>query len=67
MRGSRVTWSPDSPRNEAVKNPRQAGEPRGKKNVFTTVYIYLQIIASGNPLPLSEKPASYLSPIFNLY
>jgi putative transposase len=28
MRGSRVTWSPDSPRNEAVKNPSQAGEPR---------------------------------------
>ncbi len=49
MRGSRVTWSPDSPRNEAVKNPSQAGEPRGKE-VFTTNYNYSQVIASGKPL-----------------
>jgi len=36
MRGSRVTWSPDSPRNEAVKTRAKRGNPETKK--------YLKII-----------------------
>ena len=30
MRGSRVTWSPDSPRNEAVKTRAKRGNPEAK-------------------------------------
>ena len=49
MRGFRVKLSPDSPRNEAMKTQAKRGEPRGKKNVFTSNYSYSQVIASGKP------------------
>jgi len=40
MRGSRVTWSPDSPRNEAVKTRAKRGNPEAKKysQLFTSIY-----------------------------
>jgi putative transposase len=40
MRGSRVTWSPDSPRNEAVKTQAKRGNPETKKysQLFTSIY-----------------------------
>ena len=40
MRGSRVTWSPDSPRNEAVKTRAKRGNPETKKysQLFTSIY-----------------------------
>jgi len=41
MRGSRVKWSPDSPRNEAVKTR--------DKETFKNNYSYTQIITSGKP------------------
>jgi hypothetical protein len=59
MRGSRVTWSPDSPRSEAVKNPSQAGEPRGENHVFKNIYSY----SSGNCLGETHgfKSSSYMN------
>jgi len=48
MKGSRVMWSPDSPRNEAVKNPSQAGEPRD-------IHKYSQIITSNHPGETPER------------
>ncbi|MCC6053624.1 MAG: IS200/IS605 family accessory protein TnpB-related protein, partial [Desulfurococcaceae archaeon] len=40
MRGSWVTWSPDSPRSEAVKTRAKRGNPEAKKylEVFTTIH-----------------------------
>ena len=40
MRGSRVTWSPDSPRSEAVKTRAKRGNPEAKKylKVFTAIH-----------------------------
>jgi putative transposase len=48
MRGLRVKWSPDSPRNEAVKTRAKRGNPRSKE-IFKNNYTYSQIIASGKP------------------
>jgi len=36
MKGSRVTWSPDSPRSEAVKTRAKRGNPETKKHLKTT-------------------------------
>jgi len=35
MKGSRVTWSPDSPRNEAVKTRAKRGNPEAEKYLKT--------------------------------
>jgi len=40
MRGSRVTWSPDSPRNEAVKTRAKRGNPETKKHTQLITAIY---------------------------
>jgi putative transposase len=40
MKGSRVKWSPNSPRSEAVKNPSQAGNPETKKILKITTAIH---------------------------
>ena len=49
MRGSQVTWSPDSPRNEAVKTRAKRGNPGDIKllQISTTNYKYLP---RGNPI-----------------
>jgi putative transposase len=44
MRGSRVRWSPDSPRSEAMKTRAKRGNPEAG-----SIYSYPQIIASGKP------------------
>ena len=41
MRGSRVTWSPDSPRSEAVKTRAKRGNPEARttySKIFTTLH-----------------------------
>jgi len=40
MKGSRVTWSPDSPRSEAVKTRAKRGNPETKKHlkIFTVIH-----------------------------
>jgi len=40
MRGSRVKWSPDSPRSEAMKTRAKRGNPEAKKysKVFTAIH-----------------------------
>jgi putative transposase len=40
MKGSRVTWSPNSPRNEAVKTRAKRGNPEAEKysKVFTAIH-----------------------------
>jgi putative transposase len=40
MRGSRVTWSPDSPRSEAVKTRAKRGNPETKKYLKITTAIH---------------------------
>jgi putative transposase len=40
MKGSRVTWSPDSPRSEAVKTRAKRGNPETKKYLKTTTAIH---------------------------
>jgi putative transposase len=40
MRGSRVKWSPDSPRNEAVKTRAKRGNPETKKHLKITTAIH---------------------------
>ena len=40
MKGSRVTWSPDSPRSEAVKTRAKRGNPETKKHLKTTTVIH---------------------------
>jgi len=40
MRGSRVTWSPDSPRSEAVKTRAKRGNPEAKKYLKITTAIH---------------------------
>jgi len=40
MRGSRVTWSPDSPRSEAVKTRAKRGNPEAKKYLKITTVIH---------------------------
>jgi len=40
MKGSRVTWSPDSPRSEAVKTRAKRGNPEAKKYLKTTTAIH---------------------------
>jgi len=50
MRGFGVKWSPDSPGSDAVKTRAEPGNPRGKKNISTINYSYLQMIALGKPL-----------------
>ena len=45
MRGSRVRWSPDSPRSEAMTRRAKRGEPRRQKHI----YKYSQVITPGKP------------------
>jgi len=40
MKGSRVKWSPDSPRSEAVKTRAKRGNPEAKKYLKTTTAIH---------------------------
>jgi putative transposase len=40
MRGSRVKWSPNSPRNEAVKTRAKRGNPEAKKYLKITIAIH---------------------------
>jgi len=40
MRGSWVTWSPDSPRNEAVKTRAKRGNPETKKHLKASIAIH---------------------------
>ncbi|MCC6054732.1 MAG: IS200/IS605 family accessory protein TnpB-related protein [Thermosphaera sp.] len=40
MKGSRVTWSPNSPRSEAVKPRAKRGNPEAKKYLKTTTAIH---------------------------
>jgi putative transposase len=40
MRGSRVTWSPNSPHSEAVKTRAKRGNPETKKYLKTTTAIH---------------------------
>jgi putative transposase len=40
MKGSRVKWSPNSPRNEAVKTRAKRGNPETKKYLKTTTAIH---------------------------
>jgi len=40
MRGSRVTWSPNSPRSEAMKPRAKRGNPEAKKYLKTTTAIH---------------------------
>jgi putative transposase len=40
MKGSRVTWSPDSPRSEAVKTRAKRGNPETKKHLKITTAIH---------------------------
>jgi putative transposase len=47
MRGSRVRWSPDSPRSEAMKTRAKRGSPEVEK--YLNNYSYSQMIASGKP------------------
>ena len=47
MRGSRVRWSPDSPRSRAVKTRAKRGSPEVEK--YLNNYSYSQMIASGKP------------------
>ncbi len=55
MRGSRVTWSPDSPRSEAVKTRAKRGNPEARitySKIFTAIH---QVIASGKPTGLRVR------------
>jgi putative transposase len=40
MKGSRVTWSPDNPRGEAVKTRAKRGNPETKKHLKITTAIH---------------------------
>ena len=40
MRGSRVKWSPNSPRSGAVKNRTEPGNPEAKKYLKITTAIH---------------------------
>ncbi len=55
MRGSRVAWSPDSPRSEAVKTRAKRGNPEARitySKIFTAIH---QVIASGKPTGLRVR------------
>jgi putative transposase len=49
MRGSRVRWSPDSPRGEAMRTRAKRGNPEARYSQLT---IGIYRIASGKPVPV---------------
>jgi len=44
-----VMWSPDNSVDEEMRTRPNTENPRGKKNVSATNYIYSQMIAPGKP------------------